>query len=101
MKYNGSNMKFLFIGLALAIMISVLAPFVASPDPDGLESAAGGVIDESKFAELEESEPFMESPMPDYAIEGQGKLGEVLAISAGTIAILALSFGLGKAVKSK
>lgn len=93
-------MKLLYAGIAIALLISVLAPFLASPDPDGLESAAESVIDEERFAELEEAEPAIESPMPDYAIESKGKLGEVVAISLGTIGILAISFGLGKVLKS-
>lgn len=98
---SGKNMKFLYAGIAIALLISVLAPFLASPDPDGLESAASGVIEESKLSELEEQEPAVNSPMPDYAIEGMGKSGEVMAIAIGTIAVLAISFGLGKVFNKK
>lgn len=93
------NMKFLLVGLAIAIVISVAAPFLASPDPDGLESAAGNIIEESEFAELEESEPAVQSPMPDYSIEGMGKSGEILAITIGSIATLLIAYGIGKAAK--
>ncbi|WMW21532.1 PDGLE domain-containing protein [Methanolobus mangrovi] len=96
---SGINMKFLYAGIAIALLISVLAPFLASPDPDGLESAAGGVVDEKTLSELEGAEPFVESPMPDYSIEGQGKMGEVIAIVAGTLLVLGISFALGKAAK--
>ena len=97
---SNNNMKFLVAGLAVAVLISVLAPFLASSNPDGLESAAEGVMDESTLAHMEESEPFVSSPMPDYAIAGQGKMGEVIAILAGTIGILAITFGFGKVMKS-
>ena len=80
---KNSNMKFLYAGIAIALLLSILAPFLASSDPDGLESAAGGVIEESKMSELEETEPAVSSPMPDYAIEGMGKSGEVMAIAIG------------------
>ncbi|WP_342303943.1 PDGLE domain-containing protein [Methanolobus sp. ZRKC5] len=96
---KGINMKFLYAGIAIALLISVLAPFLASPDPDGLESAAGNIIDEATFSEMEESAPFVESPMPDYAIEGQGKMGEVLAVVIGTLLVLGISFALGKVAK--
>ena len=69
--------------LQLHFLLSVLAPFLASPDPDGLESAASGVVEESKLSELEETEPAVSSPMADYSIEGMGKTGEVLAIVSG------------------
>ena len=98
---SGKNTKFLYAGIVIALLISVLAPFLASPDPDGLESAASGVIEESKLSELEEQEPAVSSPMPDYSIEGMGKSGEVVAIAIGTIAVLAISFGLGKVFNKK
>lgn len=98
---SGKNTKFLYAGIVIAILISVLAPFLASPDPDGLESAASRVIEKSKLSELEEQEPAVSSPMPDYSIEGMGKSGEVVAIAIGTIAVLAISFGLGKVFNKK
>lgn len=98
---SGKNMKFLYAGIVIALLISVLAPFLASPDPDGLESAASGVIEESKLSELEEKEPAVSSPMTDYSIEGMGKSGEVVAITIGTIAVLGISFGLGKVFNKK
>ncbi len=94
------NMKFLYAGIAIALLISVLAPFLASSDPDGLESAASGVIDEAKMTEMEEMDPLIGAPMPDYAIEGQGVIGEVLAIVIGTLLVLGLGFVLGKIVKN-
>ncbi|RNI14176.1 cobalamin biosynthesis protein CbiN [Methanohalophilus sp. RSK] len=92
-------MKFLLIGLAIAITISVAAPFLASPAPDGLESSAKNVIEESKFAVLEESEPAIQFPMPDYSIEGMGKSGEIVAITVGSVAMLLIAYGIGKAAK--
>lgn len=96
-----SNKKFLYIGIALALLIAIMAPFIASPDPDGLESAAGKLIEESKISILEEMQPLISSPMPDYSIEGMGKTGEVLAIVLGTLAVLAISFGLGRVLNKK
>lgn len=98
---SGKNIKFLYAGIAIALLISVLAPFLASPDPDGLESAASSVIEESKLSELEKMEPAVSSPMTDYSIEGMGKSGEVMAISIRTIVVLAISFGLGKVFNKK
>ena len=98
---GNSNMKFLYAGIAIALLLSALAPFLASPDPDGLESAAAGVIKESRMTELEEMEPAVGSPMPDYSIEGMGKSGEIAAIAIGTLAVLAISFGFGKVFNKK
>ncbi len=96
-----SNMKFFYVGISIALLLAVLAPFLASPDPDGLESAAGGVVEESKLSQIEEMKPVLSSPMPDYSIEGLGKSGEVAAIAVGTLAVLAISFGFGKILKKK
>jgi cobalt/nickel transport protein len=99
---NGkSNMKFFYVGIAIAFLLAVLAPFLASSDPDGLESAAGGIVEESKMSQIEEKEPVISSPMPDYSIEGMGKSGEVAAIAIGTLAVLAISLGFGKILKKK
>ncbi|MDR7664882.1 PDGLE domain-containing protein [Methanosarcina sp. Z-7115] len=96
-----SNMKFFYAGIVIALLLAVLAPFLASPDPDGLESAAGGIVEESKMSQIEESQPVVGSPMPDYSIEGLGKSGEVLAIAVGTLAVMGISFGLGKVFNKK
>lgn len=96
-----SNKKLLYAGIVVALLIAIAAPFLASKDPDGLESAASGVVDKSKLSDLEKSEPAVSSPMADYSIAGMGKTGEVLAIVAGTVAILIISFGFGKMLKKK
>jgi cobalt/nickel transport protein len=96
-----SNKKLLYTGIVVALLIAIAAPFLASKDPDGLESAASGVVDKSKLSDLEKSEPAVSSPMADYSIAGMGKSGEVLAIVAGTVAILIISFGFGKMLKKK
>jgi cobalt/nickel transport protein len=96
-----SNMKFFYAGILIALLLAVLAPFFASPDPDGLESAAGGVIEKSKLSQIEEKKPVLSSPMHDYSIKGMGKSGEVAAIAVGTLAVLAISLGFGKILKKK
>lgn len=96
---NNSNKKFLYAGIAIALLISIAAPFLASSDPDGLESAAGNVIHEDKLKSLEEHGPVFNSPMVDYSIEGMGKLGEVIAIIFGTLLIVVISYAVGKGLK--
>ncbi|MCL7411008.1 MAG: PDGLE domain-containing protein [Methanosarcinaceae archaeon] len=103
MTENKSNdlKTILLAGLAVAILLSVLAPFLASSNPDGLESAAEDVIDEHTFAEMEENEPIIGALMPDYAIAGFGKAGEVGAIFIGSIFMLGLGLGVGKLFEKK
>jgi cobalt/nickel transport protein len=98
---SGKNMKFLYAGIVIALLIALLAPFLASQNPDGLESAASGVVAESKLSELKEQEPAVNSPMPDYSIQGMGKSGEVMAIVIGTVGVLIIGLGLGKVFNKK
>lgn len=93
-------------GAVIAIIISVLAPFFASSNPDGLDmnliNLVGGGNEEHAEEIIGERAPIeYEAPMPDYSIEGMGKLGEVGAIVAGTLLMLGISLGLGKVLAKK
>lgn len=89
--------KILVGGLVVAIIIAILAPFLASSNPDGLESTAEKVINEEALHKnlqalgLEEEGTVAPSPMPDYSIEGMGKVGEVIAMIVGTLIMVALA----------
>lgn len=76
------------IGLGIAIAISIISPFIASPNPDGLESAAMKIAPE----DLLEEKPGFSSPMPDYIIPslGDSRGSEALAIIFGTLLVFAL-----------
>ncbi len=104
---------FLFAGLAAALVIAAAAPFIASSNPDGLESAFFGIFGakEIQGSELNEehaevaeeevttitgNEFTFESPFPDYTVGGWAKGGEVAAIVIGTILVLAIAFGLSR-----
>jgi len=86
--------KTLTVGIAIALLIAGLAPFLASSNPDGLESAA----EKFQGAEGKDYVAF-DSPMPDYAIEGMGKIGEVLAIMIGTVLMAVMAYGAGMVLK--
>ncbi len=92
------NMKFLYTGIAIALLLAIFSPFIASKDPDGLKSAASGIG--YKF-DLVKTEPVVSSPLTDYSIEGMGKTGEIMAIATGTVVILVISFGFGTLIKKK
>ena len=90
--------KLLMVGLAIAIVLSVMAPFLASSNPDGLESAA----ENFESAEGKEAGEY-ESPMPDYIVPalGEDAASGSIAIVAGTIVTLFLMLGLSYVLKSK
>lgn len=101
--------QFVAIGMALALLIGVTAVFLASGDPDGLESSALVVQDaksltgpspEDGDAEAIGAGTFeYEAPMPDYSMgESGGKVGEIVAVVLGTVLALLIVFGVGRAV---
>jgi cobalt/nickel transport protein len=101
--------QFVAIGLVIALLIGVTAVFLASGDPDGLESSALVVQDaksltgpspEDADAEAIGAGTFeYEAPMPDYSMgESGGKVGEIVAVVLGTILALLIVFGVGRAV---
>lgn len=87
---NAKDKKFIIGGLVVAILIAILAPFLASSNPDGLESAA------EKIVLVKESEAVFEAPMPDYTVPalGESPLGGVISIVLGTIIAFLAMVGL-------
>ncbi|PKL59346.1 MAG: cobalamin biosynthesis protein CbiN, partial [Methanomicrobiales archaeon HGW-Methanomicrobiales-4] len=81
---------FIIIGVIIAIAVGVLAVFLASGDPDGLESTALMVQGEKTLTgpSPEEGDPeaigtgvsVYSSPFPDYSMgESLGPLGGIVA----------------------
>lgn len=107
------NKTFLAVGIIIALIIGVVAVFLASGDPDGLESTAlmvqgqktltGDTPAEAEIQEDLTGKFSYESPMPDYAIENLGTTGGLIAIIGGTIlaflVVLGLAYGIKVAVK--
>jgi len=90
--------QFMIIGLIVAIIIAVLAPFLASSNPDGLESSAEKIL----LPGIGEK-AIHESPMPDYIIPslGEDPISGSIAIVIGVIIVFALAYGLGYLLKKR
>jgi cobalt/nickel transport protein len=93
---NIKNRNLLIGGLAIAIIIAVLAPFLASNNPDGLESTAGSL-------EVPESEAAYQAPLTDYALPGMedNPFGGVISLVLGTVLVLVVALGLAKLIGKK
>jgi len=93
---NTKNRNFLIGGLAIALFIAILAPFLASSNPDGLDSTVESL-------EVPESEAAFQSPLPDYAIPGMedNPLGGVVSLVLGTILVLVVALVLAKLLSKK
>jgi cobalt/nickel transport protein len=106
---------FIIVGIAVALLIAILAPFLASGNPDGLESAFFGIygakevqgekLDDEQASLAEEQVVVktgntfeFQSPLPDYSVPGLEKPGEVIAVVAGTLIVLAAGFGISRFV---
>ena len=86
----------------ICVIISVLSPYIASGDPDGLEKSAEDSGLPEDFA-IEKINGIPESVFPDYAFandpDNQGL--QVVALIIGTLITLVLGFGVAKIVRSR
>jgi cobalt/nickel transport protein len=107
-----NNKTLLVGGLIIAILIGVIAVFMASGDPDGLESTALYVQGDKTLtgdtpADAEVNEDLAnsfsyESPMPDYSMgEEMGPVGGIVAIVAGILLIFVIVFGISYGITRK
>jgi cobalt/nickel transport protein len=98
------NKTFIIGGIIVALLIGVIAVFMASADPGGLESTAlvvqgqkdlaGGTPENAEIQEDLNGKFSYESPMPDYSLGEQfGPLGGIAAIAFGTILALLIVIG--------
>ena len=101
------NKTFIIIGIAIAIIIGVIAVFFASGDPDGLESSAlmiqgqksltGDTPPDSEIHEDTAGKFAYSAPLPDYSLgEKFGPLGGIIAIVAGTLLAFGVVLGISK-----
>lgn len=105
------NKTFIIAGIVIALLIGVIAVFMASADPDGLESTAlvvqgqkdltGATPENAEIQEDLNGKFSYTSPMPDYALgEEMGPLGGIIAIALGTILAFLVVLGLAYSIKT-
>ena len=90
--------NFVMAGIAIAVIIGLVAIFLASADPDGLESTAlvvqgektltGDTLPDAELVEDVHGGFSYESPMPDYELPDTGLAGQIIAMLVG----IAISF---------
>lgn len=101
---------FIAAGIVVALLIGGIAVFLASGDPDGLESTAlvvqgektltGDTPADAEIAEETEGRFSYAPPMPDYSLgEALGSTGGVIAIVTGTIMAFLVVLGLAYGIK--
>jgi cobalt/nickel transport protein len=105
------NKTFIIVGIIIALLVGVVAVFLASGDPDGLESTVlvvqgqktitGGTPADADIKEDLNGKFVYNSLMPDYSLgEEMGPFGGIIAIVGGTVlaflAVLGLAYALRK-----
>lgn len=104
------NKTFIIGGIIVALLIGVIAVFMASGDPDGLESTAlvvqgqkeltGATPENAEIQEDLNGKFSYTSPMPDYSLGEQfGPAGGIIAILAGTLIALLIVIGAVYGIK--
>lgn len=104
------NKTFIIAGIIIALAIGGIAVFLASGDPDGLESTAlvvqgqkdltGTTPEDAEIHEATDGRFSYTAPMPDYALgEEMGSTGGIIAIVAGIIIAFLLVFGFTWCIK--
>jgi cobalt/nickel transport protein len=105
-----NNRQFIVGGIIIALLIGVTAVFLASGDPDGLESTAlvvqgektltGGTPENAVTHEDTAGKVAYSSPMPDYTLGSvKGPLGGILPLFAGILLVFLAVFGATRVVK--
>ena len=87
--------KYLIIAaIIICVVISCLSPFIASPDPDGLEKSAEDV---NTTADDSAAVP---APFPDYLGESsQGS--QIVVLVLGALLTLICGYGIAQIVKRR
>lgn len=107
-----TNKQFIVAGIIIALIVGITAVFMASGDPDGLESTAlvvqgektlTGQSPEDGDAEAIGLGTFTyESPLPDYSMgEAAGTGGDIVALIIGIFITFGLIAGVAWVLTSK
>ncbi|MBI5679986.1 MAG: PDGLE domain-containing protein [Methanobacterium sp.] len=90
--------KLIIIGLFIAFVGAVLAPYLAVTTPDGLEKT----LETIKNPGIEEKAA-IESPMPDYKVPflGDSPMSTTVAAIIGMLLVFGLSYGIGLIIKKR
>ena len=105
------NRTFIIAGILIAIVIGGAAVFLASGDPDGLESTAlvvqgqkdltGATPQDAELHEETEGRFSYTAPMPDYTMgDDMGATGGIVAIVAGTLLAFLVVLGIAYGIKA-
>lgn len=84
-------------GIVLALVVSIVAVFFASPHPDGLERVA----EDTGFLGTAQAAPFQ--IIPDYVAPGISNetLAAIIAVVLGTLLLFAVGYGIARGLRRR
>jgi len=90
------------VAVVICIVICCLSPFIASPDPDGLEKSAEDSGLPEDFS-IEEIKGIPGAIFPDYAFanDPENQVLQIVALMLGTIVTLVAGYGVAAIVRSR
>jgi cobalt/nickel transport protein len=86
----------LVVGVIIALVISVLSPFIASTNPDGLDASADALN-----PAIIDSVSYFTPIMQDYSLPGMedNPIGGVISLVVGSLIALGLAYGVFLLIK--
>lgn len=90
------------VAVVICIVICCLSPYIASPDPDGLEKSAEDAGLAEDFS-IEEIKGIPDAIFPDYAFASNpdNQVLQIVALVLGTIITLCLGYGVAAIVRRR
>jgi cobalt/nickel transport protein len=95
---NLKNRNLLIGGIIIALVIVILSPFIASTNPDGLESSA-----EHLNPQAMNNPGYWHAPFEDYKVPflGNGPLAGVVALIVGVLIALGVAYILTEILRRR
>ncbi|ADZ08326.1 cobalt transport protein CbiN [Methanobacterium lacus] len=93
---NKKDKTLIIGGVIVCLIIAVLSPFLASPNPDGLEKSAENLA-------VSDDGLGYQAPFQDYYVAalGDGPLAEVVALAIGILIALGVGFAVAYVLKRR
>ena len=90
------------VAVVICIVISCLSPYIASPDPDGLEKSAEDSGLEEDFV-VEEINGIPDAIFPDYAFanDPDNQVLQIVALIIGALVTLVAGYVIAEVVRSR
>ena len=99
---NRSTKGVVIGGVAVALIIAILSPYIASTNPDGLGATAEHLNPALKKDNDFVNPGYWHAPFNNYEIwQIGGKLGGILALVLGLFIVMGVALGVSEIIKRK